>query len=197
MRSKLSLAAVVTGSLLAAACGGPWTVVKQSSPNPFNAQVQFSVAPVTFNNLKVGKKLEGEWLASKKPEAQQSHQNDKALFSQRFQQMMVTKAKGLNIQPMMDGQPPAGFSIRPNIYWFEPGFYAVVAANATQIRMVVDVVDPAGQLVDQIEVAAAQHPQLAFTPIVFYTVTERLMKTAEEAANRVTRYLRERSGLPK
>ncbi len=194
MRMKLSIAAL---TLAAAGCGGLWTVVKQANPNPFNATAQFTVAPVTFNNLKVGKKTEGDWLAEKKPETQQSHQNDKALFSQRFQQMVVTKAQGLNIQPMIEGQPPAGFTIRGNIYWLEPGVYAVVYSAATQIRMVVDIVDPAGQVADQIEVSALTAPQVPFTPIILYTVTERLMKTSEEAAMKVTRYLRERSGLPK
>jgi hypothetical protein len=197
MRMKLSYAGLALCTLFATSCGGLWTVIKQANPSPFNPQAVFVVAPTTYNNMKVGKKQEGEWLAEKKPETQQSHQNDKALFSQRFQQMMVTKAKGLNIQPMIEGQPSPGFTVRPNIFWLEPGVYAVVYSAATQIRMMVDIVDPAGQVVDEIEVSALMNPQVPFTPIILYTVTERLMKCAEEAAMKVTRYLRERSGLPK
>jgi len=198
MRIKLSVAALVLGStMMAIGCGGPWTIVKQANPNPFNAQTQFAVAPVTFNNLKVGKKMEGEWLATKKPETQMSHQNDKASFSARFQQACVSRAKGLPIQPLVEGAPFPGFTVHGNVYWMEPGVYAVVYSISTQVRMMVDIVDPAGQVADQFEVSANVAPQIPFTPIVMYTVVDRLNRAAEEVAGRVDQYLRLRTGLPK
>jgi hypothetical protein len=183
-------------ALLLVGCGGPWTVVKQASPNPFTAQTAFFVAPTTWNNLRIGTKDEAEWLAGKKPETQQTHTNDKLAFSTRFQQMMVTKARGLAIQPAPEGRPAPGWTVRSNIHFFEPGFYAVVAQAPTQVRLTVDFVDPNGQLADQIEVKDEMQPQIPKTPIVLYTVTERLLRTAEGAAMKVTRYMRKRCGLP-
>ena len=56
-------------------CGGPWTIVKQTNPAPFNAGTTFSVQAATWDpNLKVGTKNEADWLASKDASAQASHQ---------------------------------------------------------------------------------------------------------------------------
>jgi hypothetical protein len=187
---------VVALSLIAVGCGGPWTVVKQASPNPFSAQTAFFVTPPTWNNLQVEGRDEAAWLAGKKPETQQAHNNDKLAFSSRFQQMMVTKARGLDIHDNAEGRPP-GWTVRTNVHYFEPGFYAVVTSAPTRVRLTVDFVDPNGQVADQIEVADQMSPQIPYSPVVLYTVTERLMRTAEGTAIKITRYMRERCGLPK
>ncbi len=62
----------------------PWVIVRQGNPNPLTPQSQFALDNTTFNNLMVARKSEAEYLADKKPETQQSFQNDKLTFMAGF-----------------------------------------------------------------------------------------------------------------
>src|SRR4051812_24365646 len=84
MRAPLPVLLAAIPMLLVVGCGPPWTVIRQGNPNPLTAQTQFAIDNTTFNNLMVAKKTEAEYLSEKKPETQQSFQNDKMAYMGGF-----------------------------------------------------------------------------------------------------------------
>src|SRR5262249_1109739 len=124
---------------LAVGCGPSWRVVKQATPNPITAASSFSVAPATWEGVQVGKKSEAEYLADKDENTRRSHEADKTLFAQALQAQVAENGKKLKL-----GE--GGFVVRPNVYWFEPGFYQSLVNADTQIKVRFDVVDPQGQM---------------------------------------------------
>jgi hypothetical protein len=179
--------------LMTIGCGGPWTIVKQTNPAPFNASTSFTVGPTVWDpNLRVGKKAEADWLAEKDANAKASHESDKAAFGTELAATAMTQAKGLNIQPQ-GGQ----FTIRPTVYWMEPGYYIGISAGDAEVKVRVDVLDAGGQPVDTIEVHGRGPATEPFNPVPRATVGERLKIAADEVGQAIDRYLRERTGIKK
>jgi len=160
-------------------CGGSWRIVKQATPSPFKADSTFAVAPATWEGVMVGKKTEADWLSDKKPETQASHTNDKASLGAQLSVMAQTHAKALKIV-----QGEANYTVKPNVFWFEPGYYAMVASAPTQIKVRFDIVDGQGATVDQIEIEGVGAATMAFNPIPRATVGQRLSAAADQVAER-------------
>jgi hypothetical protein len=180
-------------AVLAVGCGGSWTIVKQATPSPFTPASTFAVAPTVWApNLTVGKKAEADWLAEKDASARQSHENDKVSFGQELSATLNTQAKGLKMAA--DG---AQFTIKPTVYWMEPGYYIAISHGPAEVKVRVDVVDQSGTPIDTIEVGGQGAAVEPFNPVPRATVGERLKYAADEVAERINTYLRERSGLKK
>jgi hypothetical protein len=178
-------------SLATIGCGGPWTIVKQTNPTPFNATTTFSVQPATWDpNLKVGKKTEADFLASKDANGKASHESDKQAFGAELSATVMTQSKGLQMAPQ-GGQ----FTIKPTVYWMEPGYYIGISAGDAEVKVRVDVLDASGQPVDTIEVHGRGAATEPFNPVPRATVGERLKIAADEVGQAIGRYLRERAGV--
>jgi hypothetical protein len=178
-------------SLSAIGCGGSWTIVKQANPSPFKPETTFAVAQTEWApNLTVGKKAEADWLAKKDAAAQASHQNDKAMFGQELAATLNTQAKGLHM-----ATEGAQFTIKPTVYWMEPGYYIAISHAPAEVKVRVDIVDSSGNPVDTIEVGGAGAAVEPFNPVPRVTVGERLRHAADQVAARIDHYLRERAGM--
>jgi hypothetical protein len=174
-------------------CGGSWTIVKQANPSPFTPDSTFAVAQAAWApDLKVGKKNEADWLAEKDSNAKQSHENDKLAFGQELSATVMTQAKGLKM-----AAEGAQFTIKPTVYWMEPGYYIGISAAPAEVKVRVDIVDASGNAVDTIETGGQGAATEPFNPIPRATVGERLRKAAGEVAERITQYVRERAGVKK
>lgn len=185
---RVGLLAVV--SMAAIGCGGGWTIIKQAQPSPFKPDSTFAVAPATWEDLKVGKKTEAEWLAEKDEKAKMSHEGDKQLYANEFASQVNTRAKGLKI-----AGEGSNYVIKSHVYWMEPGYYAMISHGPAQVKVRVDVIDGGGAVIDQIEFIGQGDAVMPFNPIPRATVGERLKYAAHEVAAKVTKYLRERAGV--
>ena len=130
--------------VLVVGCGPPWVIVRQGNPNPLTTSSQFAVDNTTFTNLMVARKTEAEYLADKKPETQQSFQNDKLAFLAGFTTgiqgargpLDVVGAEGLT----------GRFAIRSNVEFIEPGNFNGFVNVATEMRTRVSIADTPGSL---------------------------------------------------
>ena len=186
----MRLASLALVSVAAIGCGGSWTIVKQGNPNPLKPESTFAVAPATWDGVKVGKKTEADWLAGKDEAGKASHANDKLAFSAQLAAGVAKHAKALKVVP--EG---AQFTIKPNVFWFEPGYYIGISGGPAEVKVRLDVVDAQGQTVDTIEVAGRGPAAEPFNPIPRATVGQRLQKAADEAGDRIAAYLRTRAGV--
>ena len=143
-------------TLLGAACGPPWMVVRQATPIPFLGQ-PLAAEPLHFDGLVVGEKPEPVYLSEKDPGQQQSWQTDKAEAGAAFMGELLQGAAGLNLQPAMPRLQ--GFIVRANIVYFEPGFYVGVAARNAEMRMVLQILDARGTVLDEVhsQIGVAAH----------------------------------------
>ncbi len=124
------------------ACAGPAYTIVVHSTSPIAAPCHLYVEPVHIDNLKVGKKTEAEWQATKKPDAQASWQKDKEAFAELFRRELIARV------PYVSAQPVSGaYVLRPSLQFFEPGFYAFVAAQKAESRMLFQLLDPTGATV--------------------------------------------------
>ncbi len=131
-----------------AGCGGPlYTIVQPAAPLP--APCSLYVDNVHMENLMVGKKTEADWQAGKKPEAQASWLQDKVAFNLIFRTRLAQEAPGVSLQPV-----PGAYTLRPTLTFFEPGFYAFVAAQRSESHVRLEVVDPNGAVVEVAEAHA-------------------------------------------
>ena len=179
---------MVVVPMVLAGCGSPWVIVKQGNPNPLTPATQFAVENTTFNQLEVGKKTEGDYLAGKTSEQQQSFQNDKNAFGGGFTTGVQKGRATLDIAG--PDQLAGRFVVHSNVTFLEPGNFNGFINLATQMRTHVVITDPSNAPIDEIDVhcvvgADIYHP----------TVGARVSECGRLTGNYAARYLRQRVGV--
>jgi hypothetical protein len=173
-------------TLLVVGCGPRWVVVRQASPNPLLGARRFAVDRVHFEGLRVGGKSEAEYLAGKDEGQRASFEEDKRAFEGTFAAALTAGAQGISLV-----QPPAEaetFVVRPAVGWFEPGFYAGVAARDTEVELVTQIVRASGEVVDEFTVRS-RIPATLTSP----SSGDRLRKAGDDLGGVVAKYLRTRT----
>ncbi len=122
----------LTLSLLLSACARSYVVIHEG---PVPAQCQVSLAPVSFEQLRVGDKSEAQWQSHKNPESQASWDEDKNVFVRNFGNALFDRA-GAFI-----AKDDAPYVLQPHLLFYEPGFYAFAAARDTEVVMQLALVD--------------------------------------------------------
>lgn len=179
---------MVVVPMVVAGCGSPWVIVRQGNPNPLTPATQFAIDNTTFSQLEVGKKTEGDYLAGKTAEQQQSFQNDKMAFTGGFSTGMQGQRGTLDIAAA--DQLAGRFVVHSNVTFLEPGNFNGFYNLATQMRTHVVITDPSNAPIDEIEIRCVVGADL-YHPSVGVRVTECGRLTGKYAA----RYLRQRVGI--
>ncbi len=188
-RRHLTLLAMLVAALLVAGCFNRYTVIRQAMPNPFRGMHSFSIEPVHFESLQVGRMTEAEWLSRKTPEQQASYLSDRQAMTQRFVERMTTQYPGLEII----AGPPAGphaFVVRPILEFIEPGFYLGGMKVDTEARMRVQLLNQAGVVLDEF-LTYTRVEANAFNP----TTSGRLRTASDRLSDAAMQYLRDRTGV--
>lgn len=144
----LGAALVLATALVLAACGHHWVIVRQAAPSPFGPGAKVFVDRVSLEGLMVGEKTEAEWMSEKKAGTQDSWEGDKQAMNEEFMQAFYDKAKGvaLNTTPQQ-----GSFIVRAHFVHYEPGFYAYVVNHDAIIDADFFILDPAGNVLDEIK----------------------------------------------
>ena len=146
-RHLMALGLVALAGL--SSCAPPWTVVAQAVPNPLAGQRNFAVMPIDYNGLRVGEKTEAAWMSGKDEDARQSWIGDKTAMNDEFAKALMEDASGngIRVGPPTENAP---FKVEPHIEWVEPGTYTYFVNRAPEIRMVMQITDPDGGVIDEI-----------------------------------------------
>ena len=150
MRNTSFASLTFIGLTLVAGCAPGWTVVKQADPNPMTAQSKFMPEKVSLEGLRVGSKSESEWVGTKEGETKEKWEGDKLAMNDEFQTGFESSRGGFGVPTGPDG----AFKIRAHFTNYEPGFYAAVASAPAKIDATIDIVDPAGNVIDTFRVSA-------------------------------------------
>jgi hypothetical protein len=145
MKTSLALGLVASLSI---ACAPPWTIVRQTTPDPFVGHPQFTIEPLHFEQAQVGGKSEAAYAAEKEASKQASWEEDKNGMNERFSAAIASTGVGLQLS----GPGGAGAIVRPIVTFMEPGFYVGVASHPTELKMRIQILDPQGQPLDEIAV---------------------------------------------
>jgi hypothetical protein len=138
---------------LAGASGCGPIIVQQRVPPPLASYRSFIVEPMHFEQLAVGNKSEADYLAGKKPESIQSWEGDKQAIAQEFLSGMMSHAGALQIGPAVTQPGPGTLIVRPFCQFIEPGHYNGFVNLNTEVRVMAQILDPSGQLLDQVDLA--------------------------------------------
>jgi hypothetical protein len=184
LRSTLALGAI--GALGAAAGCTRWTVVAQANPSPMNVATKFVIEAPHWESTTVGGKSEAEYFAGKDEKQRQSYTTDQAEAGGLFVASLQRRADGL--QYAAPGDPQA-FVVRPIVDSWEPGFYAAVVRSDARMNMRVQILDPRGQVVDEIATWS-----VASSTMLTPSSGQRMRKCGEDLGSVTGRYLRSRTG---
>ena len=170
-------------------CVKRYVVIRQAMPNPFFGMHSFSIEPVHFEGLQVGRMTEAEWLSRKTPEQQASYMGDRQAMIERFVERMTARNPGLEI---IAGPPPSPqtFIVRPILEFIEPGFFTYVLNRDTEARMRVQVLNQQGQVLDEF-VTYARVASNLYNP----STGGRLRSASNVLSDAATQYLRDRTGI--
>jgi hypothetical protein len=185
MNRTLLFALSICLAFASIACGPPWKVVTQASPNPMSSASKFYLDAVSFDGLKVGSTDEQGWQSSKDAAAQASWQGDKQAMATEFSAAFDDERGGVQ----RAGGPPGDFTVKPHITFIEPGFNAVVASRPTEVNIDVTIVDGKGTLVDEFTI----HANVAAS-ISNEALGTRLRKAAKYLGRITAKYLIKRTG---
>jgi hypothetical protein len=186
MNRALLFALSICLAFASIACGPPWKVVVQASPNPMSQTNKFFVDAVAFDGLKVGSTDEQTWQSGKDAQSQASWQGDKQAMASEFSSALDDAREGVQ----RAGGPPGDFQVKPHITFIEPGFNAVVASQPTQVNMDVQILDPSGKLVDEFTMHA-----VVAASISNEALGTRLREAARYLGKITAKYLNKRVGL--
>ena len=97
-----------------------------AKPNPFRADAQFFILPIRYQNLRVGRYTEQEFLSRKKPKDARNWHEIKHRVVDIFMNRFLDVTRGLPIQ--YKGKPqPRDFVIVPTVSFMQPGFFAFIS----------------------------------------------------------------------
>jgi hypothetical protein len=182
---SLSLA---TLAVAGAGCGPAWTVVR-SAPGKVTAQSRFAVLPVEYQDLKIGKKPEADWLAKKKPEQVRSWEADKLGIGSTYASKVTEGAYVRKLQVSAEpGARRGAVTIRPIVSFIEPGYYAGIAAAGAEIGARVQLADEGG-VFEEIELKVGSGNA--------FSTGERVRMAAAELGRQTVLYLAGRAGVAK
>ena len=143
---KLFLAAIP----LLVGCGAPYKFLAHAEPNPFTRPgCRASFEPLRVDQLVVGNKPVAQYTAEKSANSADSFDADLREADGIFHGRVV-EDYGFLFAP--GGTPDNTFIIRPMFVHWEPGFYAVFAAQPGVANLVIDVLTSNGQLLDKVTI---------------------------------------------
>ena len=190
MRSGLVVIACVS---LLAACAAPYQMLREARPNPLFGARTFALEPLHYESMVVGDHgMPGAtWLAQKKPEQQASFVADEQAMNGAFDAAILQRAGRLQI--ILGPPPPDGsaFLIRPIVVRYEPGFYAYVASQPTEVELRVQVMTAQGQLIDELAMQSTVYASMG-NP----STGGRMREAGDNLGWRLSDYLRHRTQQP-
>ena len=139
-------------ALVLAACGHHWVIVRQAAPSPFGPAAKVFVDRVSLEGLMVGDKTEAEWMSEKKEGTKESWDGDKQAMNDKFMEAFFDSARGVAFTTTPQG---SNFIVRAHFVHYEPGFYAYVVNRAATIDADFSIMDPAGNVLDEIKLKGA------------------------------------------
>jgi hypothetical protein len=155
--------------------------VNFAEPNPFTKPgCKLTVERINADHLIVEGRPEGEWLAGKTPQQQSSYQQDKLTGEARFDRYLRKKRTSVLAPVGTTGDNV--FVLKPAFNDWDPGQVGF-GANAAKARMVFDVLDSDGRVVDEFTYHGG---------VAAYSTGERMWGALEVAGWAVDEYLRDR-----
>jgi hypothetical protein len=151
MRPTIPILLVPLLALAGGAVGCVPYVAAQNGPPPLASYRSFIVEPMHFEQLSIGGKSEAEYLAGRNPSSRASWEGDKQAIAQEFLAGMMAHTGALQIGPAVQQPGPGTLIVRPICQFIEPGSFNGFFNLDTQVRVTEQILDPSGQLVDQVE----------------------------------------------
>jgi hypothetical protein len=179
----LAAALFLVGALVLAGCGPHWVIVRQVAPSPFGPGAKVFVDRVSLENLMVGQKTEAEWMSEKKDETRDKWDGDKQAMNEKFIQAFYDSANGVALDTT---QQQGDFIVRAHFVHYEPGFYAYVVNNPATIDADFFILDPAGNVLDEIKLKGSANG---------ISAGDRARSCASQVGSAAGKYVRQRFGL--
>jgi len=159
--------------------------VHQASPPPYDDATTFTVEPLHFESASVDGRPEADYAAAQTEDMRNLWQTSKTEASAAWVERIVNDP-ALHAKPV--GEPNANaYVIRPVLTRVDPGSFAGVTVQPTEVRMTLLVIAPSGQAVDEVHFRATV-PAGSTAP----TIGGRLRSAATELGAETVEYLNSR-----
>jgi hypothetical protein len=133
-------------------CTAPYTVKRQSRPNPFAHHASFALMPMDFSAAEIRDQApETPWTA--REAAQFEHA--KRSLSAAFEREVVTYLREGGVEVVPAGSPAAAsapFVVKPRVVEITPGDFTGMGGPSTHLRVNIAVSTRGGQVLDVVEV---------------------------------------------
>lgn len=160
-----------------------WTVVRQASPAPYDDSTPFFVEPLHFERTRVREQSEGEYAAAQKEEMRALWETSKSEMSAAYVERVVNDGS-LRAKPVAD---PNAYVLVPVVTEIEPGSFAGVTVERTDVHLTLLVMSPSREVIDEIRLRATV-PAGSTNP----TIGGRLRSAATELGAETVEYVRSR-----
>ncbi len=177
IRSYFAPAFVALALLTVQGCAKPVRIVSQASPNPMHVESKFTLKGLSFEDVRLGGKTEKQYTAGKTEDKAESWDGDKSEMIAAFERGFI------NQQDTLHTGDRGNFVVTANCAFVEPGYFAVVASGAAELRIRVKIMGADGAAIDEIEVT---------TRNAGFSKRMRLKAAAMDAGAAVAKYLNER-----
>ncbi len=176
-RRWIRAAGVTVACLSTVACGAPYVVVHEASPNPFLGQREFAVLPVDYSELRFQGPVDTQRLAA-----------DEASVNDAFQSSLRNVADDAGIDVLDPPEASGAFVLRPSVHVMVPGVPTASGDGPSRIELSMAITDPRGFVLDQIVFSHWTDAQ------VHDGGDARLRADADALGEAVALYLRDRTG---
>jgi hypothetical protein len=156
-------------------CGPSFVVLRQAAPNPFLGKPAFALEPVRYDGLTVGDKPEQAYLAEKDAKTQEGFQGDKVGMNEKFAERLTARPGAIQLGAQ------GGWIIRPVIYKVEPGSFNGFVNIPTTVRMHLQLVDSAGQVLDEVDLHGTVGADI-YHPSAGQRMRDATMQIADQAS---------------
>lgn len=125
-------------------------VISQTTPNPMHATSTFTLEPLTFDDLHVGRKTDAEYGASMKKDPQGiGWEGDKEAIATSFALSFSDFRKEYRM-PEPHGTS-GDYVVKANCSFIEPGYFAAISNEPSRVRINVKIFEKDGRMVDEID----------------------------------------------
>lgn len=134
---------LIVMSLALTACGPTYKIAVRIASVTQPCRVYLE--PVRIEDLRVGNRSERQWQSKKTADGQASWLKDKKAFASTFRDELLRRAPFVSVQPIA-----GAYVLRPRLRSFEPGWIAVMIARPGQSKMTLELLDPAGTVLQEV-----------------------------------------------
>lgn len=173
----------VSAVAMLSGCGASYKIIKQAPADQLTGKTTLAVTSIDFSSAKVGGKTEAEYLDKQDDTGKKQWPEVKKAMDEEMLKALSANGTGLTFAAA-EGSQGHALVVKPIAETVDTGWYRVMAAMPSWVKMKVQIATAEGTVLDEIELESRTGADITYA-----SDERRLRRDAEMIGKGVAKYL--------